>query len=153
MFENDSPEKEIQTEIIGSNVDLDQLEKDAEEKSFPYLMFMLAWIKDSLDAVSFGLLSLITTPFFFLTFLLWFWGRGFLIRKLLWKRVFKKVFTTAFVMAIPFLNIAPVTMLLVVVVHNQENKIVKVMEAMLTGEYEQIGQTIRGINHIAYGTR
>ena len=152
MFENDSTTKEIQAQIIGSNVDLSQLEKDSEKKSFPYLMFMLAGLKDMLDGISFGFLTIFTTPIFFMTFLLWFWGRGFLLRKILWKRVIKKVLATAAIKVSP-LAFAPVTMFLVIIVHNQENKIVKVIEGILTGEYEQMSQVLGGIKQIAYGNR
>jgi len=150
---NDSILEDFNYEVEANGVDIDELEKAAEKKPFPYLMFMLAWIKDSLDAASFGLLSLITTPFFFLTFLLWFWGRGFLIRKLLWKRFFRRLLTTTVVKALPLINMAPVTMLLVFVVHNQENKIVQVMEGLLRGEYDQRDAVFNRINQIAYASR
>lgn len=109
-----------------------------EHPSFPYGIFTIAFLKDSLDVLL--ELSIIGIPVstalsFLMTIVLFFWFLG-KMQGVWWKKktiswMWKRLLLGAVIEHIPFLKLIPTFTILVLMAHYRETKLVKIFNAVL----------------------
>jgi len=116
-------EKDLETFSKGENV--------PSEASFPLLIFLVALIKDILDAFTGGVFSFIFSLLFGFVLWLWWFNKTSFIKKYIRKWVIKRVIFFIVGDSIPFAAVLVPSSLLIVLWHYREKKIVKAFKFAL----------------------
>lgn len=108
----------------------------APRADFPVIIMTVAVFKDILDAISLGLAGVITSLFMALIIYLWVFTKANFIQKRLMRYFIRRLWWLLFGF-IPGLNFIPESIILVLLIHNKEKKIVKAF-------YERADRLSRG---------
>jgi len=132
----DSFEEENE-EFDGDDLAL-MVEDQAEKPDFPYMVFIFAIIKDCLDVMAnltiIGILFVWPLSIIFaLGLFMWVFGRmgGGWWKKRIIRWVWNRYMLTIVIEFIPFLQMIPANTIFILMVHNKETKIVKLMNEAL----------------------
>lgn len=113
--EESSDEEGLDMEDVGDIKN----ESDVPKPTFPFLMMIFAVLKDGIDILDIGLLSTISSAFFYPIFYLWLQDKPPFFRKNLKKFMERRAFLPL-IEFIPVLGILPLTTVFVYLVYKQE---------------------------------
>lgn len=116
-----SPEEEQEMELSGL----------LQKPLFPILILLIAISKDFVDLISAGFLGILTS--FIAGIIIWLWmlGKMNVVKKRLTRWFLKRFIIGMLIDALPIVGMLPITVILVLMAHNRETKIVKVFYAGL----------------------
>ncbi len=122
LYQSRDEEFDAELEVVYNN--------PPEKPTFPVLMITFAFIKDFLDVLDLLLIGMIFTTLlsFVLAVVLFIWvttkGGDWWKRKLI-RWIWVRYIAVIFLEFIPFVKLVPATTLLILMVHNKENKLVQ----------------------------
>jgi len=92
---------------------------------FPFMILLVALLKDFIDFISFGFLGILTSIVAGLVIWLWMLGKIGMIQKRLTKWFLRRFIIAMFIESIPLVSMLPITTILVLLAHNKEKVIVQ----------------------------
>lgn len=113
------------------------LENRPVAPNFPFLMLMLAGIKDFLDTADLIIIGILFTTAlsFVLSLIIFFWIIGRLSggwwKKWLTRKLWMRYIVMVFIEFMPFFKVIPATTIMILMTHYSETKVVKMFDAAL----------------------